>query len=159
MSHWGSYSLIVLHCSSSEKNILFWLYPYLHPCCLILTSNPRSFTSWCMKAHAGLTWLPLVCMWNSSSVNLSMPPSEPWTVLRCAWVLLQARCICKVCQLCCPLGCWSKSNPTPWKPPDCSPVPSYPNSLHVVIHAPFLPERLTPVWTYVRMHLFNAAPA
>lgn len=61
---------------------------------------PAWSTPWSEKAPAGLTRLLLADIWNSRSVNLSHAPHEPWTISWCTWVLPQARCICKVCQLC-----------------------------------------------------------
>lgn len=91
------------------------------------------------SAPAGLKWL---YMWNSSSVNLSVPPFEPCAIHRCTWPLPQAHYVCKVCQLCCLL--WvSDPNPNQHQTaPPCTIPPQLPACRHPL---PLLPERLLPI--------------
>lgn len=101
------------------------------------------FFFWFYTSHPAfvhfLLWRPrqdwrgcrLPDMWNSSSVNLSVPPYEPWPIIRCTWALPQTLTSAKT------VSSSVQIRPVCRPPPRRSLIPSCPDSHYVVMCSPF----------------------
>lgn len=102
---------------NDSTNNFFWIVLEI-PFFFFNTSHPAFVHFLLWRPPQDWRGCRLPDMWNSSSVNLSVQPYEPWPIIRCTWPLPQtltsAKTVSSSVQIC----------PVYRPPPRCSPIPS-----------------------------------